>query len=452
MSPEAFLDAHPDIDRFELLLPDLSGIARGKRVRRAGLRAAFAEGIPLPASIFASRASGESVEASGLVWETGDADRRCHPVPGTLAPMPWAPRPSGQALLRMVNQDGSPFVGEPRDVLQRVVDRYTARGWRPVVALELEFFLIAKTGRKSGEPNPATATRTGRPQTKTQVYGFEELEDFDTVLGAVEDACRAQGIPASSASAEYAPSQFEINLVHVADAVRAADHAFLLKRIIKGVAGAHGIAATFMAKPFADQSGSGMHLHFSVLDDAGRNIMAEAEGADPLSNPFLRRAVGGLSAGLVDHFAILAPTANAYRRFANGSYAPTSARWGYNNRTVAFRVPEGGPEARRIEHRVAGADANPYLVAASVLASALDGIERELEPVPAIEGNAYEDGAREIPETWGEALRRFQNSSLVQQAFGANFQTLFHAVKDEERRVFEAEVTAREWEWYLTTI
>jgi glutamine synthetase len=452
MSPDAFLDAHPEIDRFELLLPDLSGIARGKRVRRAGLRAAYAEGIPLPSSIFASRVSGESVVASGLVWETGDADHRCHPVPGTLSVMPWAPRPSGQMLLRMVNEDGAPFFGDPRDVLQRVIDRYAARGWQPVVALELEFFLISKTRRKAGAPMPARAPSTGQPQTKTQVYGFEELEDFDTVLGAIEDACRAQAVPANTASAEYAPSQFEINLTHVEGAVQAADHAFLLKRIIKGVAVAHGISTTFMAKPFTDQPGSGMHMHFSILDDDGRNIMAETEGADPLSNPHLTRAVAGLAAGLSDHFAILAPTANAYRRFATGSYAPTSACWGYNNRTVAFRVPDSGPEGRRIEHRVAGADANPYLVTASALAAALDGIERGLEPPPPTEGNAYEAGARDTPETWGEALRCFKQSPLIQQAFGADFQALFHAVKDEERQVFEATVTPREWEWYLTTI
>jgi glutamine synthetase len=452
MSPNSFLDAYSNIDRFELLLPDLSGIARGKRVRRAGLRTIHTDGIPLPSSIFASRVSGESVSASGLVWENGDADLRCYPVSGTLTPIPWASRPSGQTLMRMAGADGTPFFGDPRTVLERVLARYTARGWTPVVALELEFFLIAKPGRRSIAPRPADAPETGHPQTKTQVYGFEELDEFEPVLASIEDACRIQGIPASSASAEYAPSQFEVNLLHVNDAVRAADHAFMLKRVIKGVAKAHGMAATFMAKPFADQSGSGMHMHFSILDNNGRNIMAEGEGADPLSNPLLRQALGGLAEGLVDHAAILAPTANAYRRFGTGSYAPTTASWGYNNRTVAFRVPDSGPEARRIEHRVAGADANPYLVAASVLACALDGIERDLEPGPHAEGNAYLSTRRDIPETWGEALRAFQHSPLVETAFGPEFQALFHAVKDEERRVFEGEVTPKEWEWYLTTI
>jgi glutamine synthetase len=452
MTAAAFLDAHKTIDRFEMLVPDLSGIARGKRVRRAGLRAAFADGLALPSSVFASRASGESVGASGLVWEIGDKDLRCLPVSGTLSPMPWAPRPSAQVLLRMIGEDGAPFFADPRTVLESVLARYAARNWTPVVALELEFFLIAKPGGRHRAPRPADAPLTGQPQTKNQVYGLEELTEFDTVLDAIEDACRLQGVPASAASTEYGPSQFEINLNHVDDAVRAADHAFLLKRIIKGVAGAHGMAATFMAKPFAEQAGNGMHMHFSILDQEGRNVMAEADGADPLSNPLLRHAVGGLAAGLRDHSAILAPTANAYRRFGIGSYAPMSASWGYNNRTVAFRIPDSAPEARRIEHRVPGADTNPYLIAASVLASALDGIERALEPPPPAEGNAYESDARQIPETWTEALRAFKDSPLIEAAFGAPFQALFHAVKNEERQVFDADVTPREWEWYLTTI
>ncbi len=452
MSETAFLDAHPDIDLFELLVPDLSGIARGKRMRRAGLRETLAEGLALPSSIFASRASGESVESSGLVWEIGDKDLRCLPVPGTLSPMPWAPRPSAQVLLRMVNEDGTPFFADPRTVLENVLARYKARNWAPVVALELEFYLIAKPGGRHRPPRPADSPLTGQPQTKNQVYGMEELAEFDTVLGAIEDACRQHNVPAGAASAEYGPSQFEINLNHVDDAVLAADHAFLLKRIIKGVASAHDMAATFMAKPFADQSGNGMHMHFSILDQDGQNIMAEADGEDPLSNPLLQQAVGGLAAGLRDHSAILAPTANAYRRFAAGSYAPMSASWGYNNRTVSFRVPDSGPEGRRIEHRVPGADTNPYLVAASVLASALDGIDRGLEPPPLTEGNAYENEARDIPETWAEALRGFRNSALIEAAFGAPFQALFHAVKEEERQVFDTDITPREWEWYLTTI
>jgi glutamine synthetase len=296
MTPDAFFTEYPDIDRFDLLLPDISGIPRGKRVGRGGFATAFRDGIALPGSIFATRASGESVAASGLVWEIGDADNVCRPVPDTLVAMPWAPRPRGQVLMTMLAADGSPFHGDPRSVLAAVLARYAARGWRPVVALELEFFLITRPSRQAAAPLPATVPATGRPQTKGQVYGFEELDDFEDLLADIETACRIQGVPATAASVEYAASQFEINLNHVDDAAMAADYAVMLKRIVKGVAGAHGIAATFMAKPFADLGSSGMHMHFSILDHNGRNIFAESDGADPLSNPVLRQAVGGLVA------------------------------------------------------------------------------------------------------------------------------------------------------------
>jgi len=452
MSPDTFLTANRDIRQFELLLPDLSGIPRGKRVGRAGLRSAFRDGAALPGSVFATRVSGESVAASGLVWEIGDADNLCVPVADTLVPMPWSARPRGQVLMTMLEADGAPFHGDPRTVLANVLERYRAHGWTPVVALELEFYLVRRPDQRRTAPRPADVPATGRPQTKTQVYGFEELDDFDALLADIEESCRIQGVPATSASAEYGPSQFEINLSHVDDAIRAADHAVMLKRVIKGVAGAHGIAASFMAKPFSELGGSGMHMHFSVLDGDGANIFSEAEGADALSNPRLRHAVGGLSAGLADYTAIFAPTANAYRRFSTGSYAPMSASWGLNNRTVAFRVPSGDRKARRIEHRVAGSDANPYLVVAAVLASALDGIERARDPGPPIDGNAYDDMRRGIPETWAEALRVFRDSDLVELGFGAAFQSLFHVVKDSERAAFAEQVTPLEWEWYLTTI
>lgn len=452
MTLDAFLAENPDIHQFELLMPDLSGIPRGKRVGRAGLAAACRGGMALPGSVFATRPSGESVPASGLVWEIGDADNFCQPVPETLVPMPWTKRPRGQVLMTMLEVDGAPYFADPRTVLTSVLDRYTARGWRPVVALELEFFLVRRPTRGAAAPSPADVPTTGRPQSKGQVYGFEELEDFDALFADIDRSCRSQDVPATTASSEYAPSQFEINLGHVDDPVRAADHAVMLKRLVKGVAGAHGLAASFMAKPFFDQSSNGMHMHFSVLDRTGSNIFAEADDADPLSNPTLHRAVGGLAAGLADYTAIFAPTANAYRRFGPDSYAPMSTSWGLNNRTVAFRVPRSAAAARRIEHRVSGADANPYLVVAAVLASALDGIDRALDPGPPVTGNAYQDQARTIPETWAEALRIFQGSNLVEQAFGARFQRLFHTVKESERRAFERAVTPTEWEWYLTTI
>ena len=449
---EAWLNRHPDIDSFEFLIPDLTGILRGKRLRRAGVVRAFESGIQLPGSVYATDATGESVTGTGLVWSVGDADKICRPVARSLAPVPWARTPTAQALISMREDDGTPFTGDPRAVLEAVVARYHGRGWHPVVAVELEFFLVERRRPRGASPKSARSPETGAVQTTTQVYGMDELADFDALFADIDAACRAQGLPADTATAEYAPSQFEINLDHVDDPVLAADHAVMLKRVIKGVAVSHGIDATFMAKPWAEETGSGTHVHVSVIDEAGRNLFAEEAGAEPLSNPRLRHAVGGLGESLPDVMALLAPNANSYRRLQPHSYVPLAPSWGYNNRTVAFRVPSGGPNSRRIEHRAAGADANPYLVVASVLAGMLDGIDRELTPPEPITGNAYALLEPSVPGSWGEALDLFERSAFARRAFGDRFVDLFHRVKTWERRSFERAVTPLELDWYLRTV
>ncbi len=449
---EDWLARHPDIDSFELLIPDLTGILRGKRLRRSGIARAFESGIQLPGSVYATDATGESVTGTGLVWSVGDADKICRPIARSLAPVPWARTPTAQALISMREDDGSPFTGDPRAVLEAVVARYHAKGWRPVVAVELEFFLVERRRLRGAQPSPARSPQTGAVQTTTQVYGMDELADFEDLFADLDAACRAQGLPADTATAEYAPSQFEINLDHVDDPVLAADHAVMLKRAIKGTAVRHGIDATFMAKPWAGETGSGMHVHASVVDASGNNIFAEEEGGDPLSNPNLRHAVGGLGESLSDVMALLAPNANSYRRLQPHSYVPLAPSWGFNNRTVAFRVPSGGASGRRIEHRAAGADANPYLIVASVLAGMLDGIERECVPPEPITGNAYELLDPAVPGNWGEALDLFARSDFARRSFGDRFVDLFHRVKTWERQSFERAVTPLELDWYLRTV
>jgi len=371
-------------------------------------------------------------------------------VPGTLVPVPWTGRPSAQVLLTMTEPDGTPFFADPRVVLQRVAEGYRARGLTPVVALELEFYLIDRLRDDHAPPIPAVSPVTGARQATTQVYGLDELDDFEAVLDGIANACRLQGIPAMTASAEYAPGQFEINLTHEADPVAAADHAVLLKRAVKGVARANGMNATFMAKPFSEETGNGLHVHVSVLDAEGRNIFADPAGAFH-GTPALAHAVGGLASTMNECMALFAPTANAYRRIRPEAYVPLSACWGYNNRTCAFRVPAGPIEATRIEHRVAGADANPYLATAAILAAMLHGIETKAEAPPPVDGNAYESQTPTVPKTWAEALDLFQESPFIGDWLGADFRHVFHAVKEAERRDFEAEVTPLEWRWYLNT-
>ena len=451
LTAQSFLDQHPEVATVDILLPDISGVVRGKRIGPDQLPGIFEEGAAFPASVFGTDVTGDSVEETGLVWELGDADYPCWPVPGSLVEVPWTARPSAQVLLTMTDPNGTPFFADPRVVLQRVFDRYKARGLTPVVALELEFYLIDRKREDHLPPIPAISPVTGARQATTQVYGLDELDDFEAVLADVANACLVQRIPAGAASAEYAPGQFEINLTHEPDPVRAADHAVMLKRAVKGVARAHGMNATFMAKPFSEDSGNGLHLHVSVLGPDGKNIFTDPKGGK-LGSPALFHAIGGLAETMNDCMALFAPTANAYKRLRPANYVPMSACWGYNNRTCAFRVPAGSPAVTRIEHRVAGADANPYLATAAVLAGMLHGIETEATAPPAIDGNAYETEQPSVPKTWAAALECFERSEFVAEWLGPEFRRVFHAVKEGERRDFEAEVTPLEWRWYLTTI
>ncbi|MBU0726564.1 MAG: glutamine synthetase family protein [Alphaproteobacteria bacterium] len=443
---ETFLVAHPEIEFFELLVPDQLGIPRGKRVNRDGLVSAYRQGMNLPGSLFALDVTGSNVDASGLVWEEGDADRVCFPVAGTLVPVPWAPRPTGQVLMTMFEHDGRPFFADPRQVLAGVLARFSALGLKPVIAMEFEFYLLDRSRGPRGEPILARVPRTGRPQSQNQVYSLDDLKDFDTVLHAMEEACRAQDIPSDTATAEYAPGQFEINLHHIDDALKAADYGIMFKNAIKGVADQHGFEATFMAKPFLEHAGNGLHVHLSVLDSEGRNIF---QGDDPLGSPALKHAIGGLSATMNDFMAVFAPNANSYRRFQAGSYAPLAPSWGRNNRTVSLRIPASSLEATRVEHRVGGSDANPYLVAAAVLAGVHYGLANKIDPGPPTEGNAYDKHRPSLSDYWELALEVFSRSEVARTYFGESFRHVFTACRMQELKSFEAIITPLEWEWYL---
>jgi glutamine synthetase len=248
--------------------------------------------------------------------------------------------------------------------------------------------------------------------------------------------------------AEYGPGQFEVNLHHVDDVLLACDHAIRLKRLVKGVALQHGMEATFMPKPYRDHAGSGAHLHVSLVDADGRNIFA---ADDPAGSPALAHAIGGLAATINDAMAVCAPTANSYRRFQSEAYVPLNPTWSINNRGVAFRVPHGPPESRRVEHRVAGADANPYLLAAMVLAGMHLGLTSKLDPGPVFAGNAYRDAEPTIPLSWPEALTAFERSSFVREYLGEKFSRLYAQTRRGELQDFRSYVSQLEYSWYLAT-
>jgi glutamine synthetase len=441
----ATLQALPDCQAVDLLLPDMNGVLRGKRVTRDALEKVYANGVSLPMSLIATDITGNTVEETGLGYAIGDEDRTCRPVPGSLRPIPWQDGTMAQLLLSMEDVDGKPFEANPRAVLARVLQRFAARGLTPVVAIELEFYLLDGELSADGGPRTSLNPATGQRNTTTQVYYMQDLDDYGAFTRAVGAACRAQGIPADTAVAEYAPGQFEINLSHRADALLACDDAIYLKRAIKAIAQRQDMLASFMAKPFAGQAGSGLHVHVSVLDPKGRNIFA---GTPEAPAEALRHAVGGLQRISGDCMLLFAPHANSYRRFVPNAFVPLNDAWGFNNRTVAMRIPHSDPANTRIEHRIAGADANPYLVAAAVLAGILRGLDERADPGPPIVGNAYEQVAPRTPY-WRDSIEAFIASEFVAAAFGTRFRHIFGEQKRKELRTFRSHVSSLEVDWYL---
>jgi len=445
-----FLALHPEVRSIELMLIDANGVPRGKLLHRDELLALYEHGRPLPSSILALTIQGEDVEESGLVWEVADADCWTYPLPGSLTLQPWRAKPTGQLQVSMHPVQGLPAApADPRHVLVRAIDRLKTDGFHPVMAVELEFYLLDKQRDANNRPQPALQMNGQRPQAP-QVYGVYELEQLQPFLDDLYAACDVQGLPVRTAISEYAPGQVELTLEHRFDALQAVDEGVRYKRLVKGVANAHGLQACFMAKPFGDQAGSGLHMHVSLADEQGHNLMASA--LSDLEGPpgtLLRHAVGGMMATLDDALAIFCPNANSFRRFQANSYAPLAKSWGVNNRTVSFRVPGGPATSRHIEHRICGADANPYLAAAAILAGIHHGIRNRVEPSEAIVGNGYEQVRETLPTDWLTALRALEASAWAKDALGEDFLKVFLAIKWAEFRQFMGEVGEQDWRWYL---
>ncbi len=447
-----FLLQRPDLRFIDLLLHDLHGVSRGKRIDVAAAADTFTRGLLLPGSMFGMDVQGGTVQATGLGFDEGDADRPCLPLPGTLVDVPWQDHGVAQAQITMHEHDGRPFFADPRHLLTQVLAGFTRLGLTPVIAVELEFYLVDRERDALGLPQPPRGPLTGRREFRTQINSMTDLDEYSAVLADIDMACRAQRVPATSALAEYGPGQFEVNLAHSADALGACDEAMRFKRIVKSVARRHGMDATFLAKPYRDMAGSGLHLHVSVLDAAGQNIFADerSHGSEALLH-----AIAGTLGTMADGMAIFAPTANAWRRFRPEAYVPLTAAWSINNRGTALRIPVSDTANRRLEHRVAGADANPYLVTAWVLAGMLEGLEAGQLPPPPVEGNAYHGQSTDapaLPRHWPLALERFATSDFAARTFGPAFRQLFTTVKEAELDAFSSHVTRLECDLYLSAL
>lgn len=442
-----FLQRYPEIELFELFILDANGVPRGKLLHREELLPVFESGRPLPSTIMGLSILGEDVENSGLVWDVGDVDCRAYPLPGSLVPLPWRAIPTAALQVSMHPQSGLPAaVADPRHLLIQCIERLRALGYDPVMACELEFYLLDPQIETAAGPLLAAEPGGRRPE-DTQVYGLRELEQLEPFLADLYAACKLQGIPARTAISEYAPGQVEITLQH-GDALTAMDQAVRYKRLVKGVAHRHGMQACFMAKPFSHLSGSGMHMHISLNDSRGNNLYASD---DPAGTELLRWSIGGLLASLTDSLLFFCPNANSYRRFQSESYAPLAPTWGVDNRTVSMRIPGGPPSSRHIEHRICGADANPYLAAAAILAGVLRGVVEQVDPGLPVTGNGYAQVTETLPGDWLTTLDAAAQSDWLTEQMGDAFMKVYLAVKRAEYQQFMSQVSEQDWRWYRYT-
>jgi glutamine synthetase len=449
---ETFLAAHPEIEAFDLVLHDANGIGRGKIIRRHELAGFYRNGRHLPISIMGLDICGEDVHETGLIWDQGDGDLRAWPIPGSLVPLHGTNPPRGEVLMSLYDLHGRPMTSDPRHALQRQVDALAADGLYPAGAFELEFFLLDNERGPDGRVRPARDVLDGRASAKTEVYSVDHLHGMLPLFSDIYAGAAKAGITAETLISEYAPGQYELTLNYRTDMMQAADDLIRLKRIVRAQARAHGVTACFMAKPVEAYAGSGMHLHVSMLDAGGSNVFVEpVEGQ--WSDPILH-AIGGLRATMGESMLVFAPHANSWRRFATQSYAPVSPTWGVNNRSVALRIPAGDIRARRIEHRPAGVDANPYLVGATVLAGIRHGLAARLDPGPETTGNGYTDAqdAPPIPVDWRSAIVAAQTSAFLRDALGEDMHRTFTAIKAAEYARVARTVSEVDFDLYLHTV
>jgi glutamine synthetase len=439
---KSYLENNPEPHSLDILIADANGILRGKQFPGDGLQKLYDSGANLPLSLMFGDARGETPQALLQPPLVGDPDITYKAIVGSLRPVPWASVPTAQVMLRPVNTASQPSPLDPVTILERTVERLNAAGMFPVVALEGEFYLLDP----SVSPPQPVQPENGWPAFEgPQVYALEPLQDVQGFLDKVKQTASAQDLPLTSVLCEYGNSQFEMNLNHSGDIAAHCRDFIMLKHAIKKIAFADGKLASFMAMPLADSGGSGCHLHVSILDKDGKNIF----GADEAN---LLHAIGGLMETMSESMAACAPFANSYRRYQKAGWSPKEGNWGRNHRLVSLRIPISGEKDKRVEHRIAGADVNPYLLVAAVLAGVHHGITKGIDPGPeTMEGQAAKDGIQ-LPTRWREAIHAFDRSEFFRDWFGNEFVDMFLRAKYAEEENFHTEVSDRDLGWCLRTV
>ncbi len=417
---------------------DLNGVWRGKMLPENQLEKVLSGGLRMPLSVPAIDIFGEDVADSPLVFDTGDADCLCLPTERGAMVEPWQNGEAKFVPVVMVEEGGAPVAIDPRQVLAGVAAKLKALGFTPVMAVELEFYLVRAT---EGQPE--------RPQAEAQMLALDNLSDYGSFFEEVYAACAAFGIPADAAISEGGAGQFEVNLLHGPDPLLAADNAVFFKRVVKGVAAKQGLVASFMPKPYLQEAGSGLHVHFSLLDETGNNVF---DDGTETGSALMQHCLAGLLKLMPASTLIFAPHLNSYRRLKPNSHAPTGIGWGYENRTSAIRIPAGPSKARRIEHRVAGSDANPYLLLAVLLAGVLEGLENGKLPSPPTSGNAYTAELAQLPGDWLAAINAFEGEAAIGKHLNPQFQQIFTAMKRQEFNRFADRMSDFEVAAYLSTL
>lgn len=435
--------------RIEILLVGMNGDLRGKQIPLSAQNKVWDGKVRLPTSTQSLDIWGDdNDDVTGLSLTIGDPDGCCIPDPRSLAPMPWAPQGSAQVLSTMHELAGEPSFMDPRAILSAMLARFADRGLTPVVATELEFYVLEDDWRETGKPRPPKAlTYRGDPN-GYQLYDMSAVDALQDYLSTLREWADLQGLPADATTAEFGPGQFEINLNHRPDALAAADDCIYLKRLAQMAARKHGLRATCMAKPYANHAGSGLHVHASVIDQSGRNVL-DAKGAEPT---LLKSICAGMLDTMRDAQLVFAPFANSYRRFQPGSFAPVDIDWGVGHRGTAIRIPETNGPGARIEHRVAGADANPYLLLTAILGGMLKGLDAELDPGPATAPGAEASTGRRLTHDFLTAVEDFAASDFIRDAFGERYQRLYADTKRKEAITYLRTVSDFDYQTYLARI
>jgi glutamine synthetase len=433
------------ISEVEAIIPDMAGIARGKIMPAE--KFAEEEGMRLPESIFLQTVTGDYPFDTSSAMSPAEIDIVLKADPRTVRVVPWAAEPTAQVIHDCFYSDGRRVTMAPRQVLQHVLELYAERGWEPIVAPELEFYLI-EPNIDADYPLKPPVGRSGRAEPGRQSYSIAAVNEFDPLFDDIYAFCEAQDIEIDTLIHEDGPAQMEINLLH-GDPLDLADQAFLFKRTAREAALRHKMYTTFMAKPHAKEPGSAMHIHQSIVDKKTRaNIFSNPDGTP---SPLFFAHIGGLQKYLPAAMSLFAPNVNSYRRIARRQLAPINVQWGYDNRTAGLRVPVSSPESRRVENRVGGADANPYLAIAASLACGYLGMVENLQPTEPISGSAH-DLPFALPRSLDEALRQLKDSAALVRILGEPFVAAFTIVKESEYEVFLQVISSWEREHLLLNV